>query len=96
MLYPSINDLLDITGNRYILVIEVAKRAREIVEGSECLVNTEDKKPVSIATQEVYNGKITYELQHAEERDEIRDMIDMANFEASLEAAQEEALQEAL
>ena len=34
MLYPSINDLLDITNNRYILVIEVAKRAREIVDGS--------------------------------------------------------------
>lgn len=89
MLYPSINELLDITGNRYILVIEVAKRAREIVEGSNLLVETDEKKPVSIATEEVYDGKITYELQEIEERDEIREMIDMANFEASLENIQE-------
>lgn len=85
MLYPSINDLLDITNNRYILVIEVAKRAREIVDGSECLTETQQKKPVSMATQEVFEGKITYESRETEERDEIREMKDMADLEASFE-----------
>lgn len=89
MLYPSINDLLDITNNRYILVIEVAKRAREIVDGSSSILDTKELKPVSIATEEVYEGKITYELKEIEERDEIREMIDMANFEASFENAEE-------
>ena len=85
MLYPSINDLLDITNNRYILVIQVAKRARQIVDGSECSVDTEEKKPVSLATQEVLEGKLTYESRETEERDEIREMIDMASLEASFE-----------
>lgn len=89
MLYPSINDLLDITDNRYILVIEVAKRAREIVDGSSCILDTNEIKPVSIATEEVYEGKITYELKETEERDEIREMMEMANFEASFENSEE-------
>lgn len=89
MLYPSINDLLDITNNRYILVIEVAKRAREIVDGSSSILDTKELKPVSIATEEVYEGKITYELKETEERDEVREMIDMANFEASFENREE-------
>ncbi len=92
MLYPSINDLLDITDNRYILVIEVAKRARQIVEGSGCLVDTNEKKPVSIATEEVYKGIITYESRETEERDEIRESIDMANLEASFELELEEEI----
>lgn len=90
MLYPSINDLLDITENRYILVNEVAKRARQIVEGSEQLVETNEKKPVSVATLEVYEGEIRYIAKETEEKDEIREMMDLANFGASLE--QEDAL----
>lgn len=90
MLYPSINDLLDITENRYILVNEVAKRARQIVEGSNQLIETNEKKPVSIATLEVFEGEIRYMTRETEEKDEIREMMDMANFEASLE--QEEML----
>lgn len=90
MLYPSINDLLSKTENRYILVNEVAKRARQIVTGSRSLVETDDKKPVSIATLEVYEGEIGYVTKAIEEKDEIREMMDLANFEASLE--QEEML----
>ena len=89
MLYPSINDLLNITDNRYILVIEVAKRAREIVDGSDSILETKEIKPVSIATEEVFEGKITYELKETEERDEIREMMDMASFEASFENSEE-------
>ena len=35
MLYPSINDLLNKADNRYCLVNEVSKRARQLVEGSD-------------------------------------------------------------
>ncbi|WP_406242135.1 DNA-directed RNA polymerase subunit omega [Tissierella carlieri] len=37
-----------------------AKRARKIIEGAEPLVETNSKKPVSIALEEVLEGKITY------------------------------------
>lgn len=60
MLYPSINDLLEIMENRYNLVITVSKRARELIQESfEEQLPLEDK-PVSMATDEVADGIITF------------------------------------
>ncbi|RKD27840.1 DNA-directed RNA polymerase subunit omega [Caminicella sporogenes DSM 14501] len=61
MLYPSINELLKKVDSRYTLVIATAKRARQLIDGYEKLTDLESNKPVSIATQELYEGKITYE-----------------------------------
>lgn len=57
---PSITDLLEKVDSRYTLVIETAKRAREIVEGDEPLVECESKNPVTIAAYEVVEDKVTY------------------------------------
>ena len=65
MLKPSINEVLDKIDNRYYLVGTVAKRAREIIDGAEVYVsskNRDNNKPVTIATQEVADEKITYRL----------------------------------
>ncbi|MBP2026638.1 DNA-directed RNA polymerase subunit omega [Acetoanaerobium pronyense] len=69
MLYPSINDLLKIADSRYALVNEVSKRARQIVDGSDMLIDTDDIKPVSIATTEVFEEKVTYKVTFFEEFD---------------------------
>ncbi len=81
MLYPSINDLLEKTENRYILVNQVAKRARQIVEGSDNLIETKEKKPVSIATLEVFEGEIGYLARETEEKDEIQEFRDLVSYE---------------
>ncbi|WP_352419951.1 DNA-directed RNA polymerase subunit omega [Proteiniborus sp.] len=60
MLYPSINDLLKNVDSRYTLVLLVSKRARQIVDGSEPFVEPVSSKPVSVAVQEVAEGKVTY------------------------------------
>ncbi|HAE92368.1 DNA-directed RNA polymerase subunit omega [Tissierella praeacuta] len=60
MLNPSFNELAKRGDSRYTLVMLTAKRARKIIEGAEPLVETSSKKPVSIALQEVIEGKITY------------------------------------
>ncbi|WIV10797.1 DNA-directed RNA polymerase subunit omega [Proteiniborus sp. MB09-C3] len=60
MLYPSINELLKNVDSRYTLVLLVSKRARQIVDGSEPLVDPKSSKPVSIAVQEVSEHKVTY------------------------------------
>ena len=52
MLYPAMKDLLEKIPSRYELVNVVAHRAREIA--AEPL----DEKPVSIAIQEVADGKL--------------------------------------
>lgn len=64
MLKPSINEVLEKIDNRYYLVGTVARRAREIIDGSEPMVENKAKenKPVCIATQEVSEEKITYRL----------------------------------
>lgn len=68
MLRPSYTDLLevfnqetdDITlGSRYTIVIAAAKRARQLVDHAEPLVDgIKVDKPVSIAVNELYAGKI--------------------------------------
>ncbi|MFZ5966311.1 MAG: DNA-directed RNA polymerase subunit omega [Bacillota bacterium] len=60
MLHPSINKLLERVDSRYTLVVAAAKRAREIIDGSEKLTKTTSNKPVTIATHEIAEDKITY------------------------------------
>ncbi len=60
MLYPSINELLDKVESRYTLVVVTAQRARQIIDGEGVKVEPSSKKPVSIATQEIFEGKIKY------------------------------------
>ena len=57
MLKPPINELIEIAGSRYGLVIAVSKRARLIVEGEEPLIETDSKNPVSIAIEEFKKDK---------------------------------------
>ncbi len=58
MLTPPINQLIDLTGSRYSLVIASSKRARQIIEGYDPLINIDSIQPVSIATEEIYRKKI--------------------------------------
>ena len=60
MLYPSVNDLMQKLDSRYTIVVAAAKRARQLTAGSDPLVTPNSKKHVSIATQEIDEGKITY------------------------------------
>ncbi|MEF9990914.1 MAG: DNA-directed RNA polymerase subunit omega [Romboutsia sp.] len=70
MLKPSINEVLDKIDNRYYLVVTVAKRAREIIDGAAPYVpNKKENKPVTVATQEVADGDIYYRLLTQEEID---------------------------
>lgn len=57
---PAIDDLCKKVDCRYTLVVESAKRARELVSGSLPLIDPKDKKPVSIAVEEIDRGLLTY------------------------------------
>lgn len=60
MLYPSINDLMKKLDSRYTLVLAASKRARQLIDGDTPLVIPQSKKPVSIATQEIHEEKISF------------------------------------
>lgn len=59
MLYPPVAELVDKVGSRYQLVNVVAQRARAISAEWDESGESLDDKPVSIAINEVYAGKLT-------------------------------------
>ena len=67
MLYPSMKDLLNKVPSRYKLVNVVAHRAREIAGEAELAGEPLDEKPVSIAIQEVADGKLDEQLEQMEQ-----------------------------
>ena len=58
MLYPAMKDLLNVVPSRYELVNVVASRARQISSEAEMAGEPLSEKPVSIAIQEVADGKL--------------------------------------
>ena len=63
MTNPNILQLLEKADCRYTLVVEVSKRARQLMDGIPPLIDAKDKEnmPVSIAIDEVNRGLITFE-----------------------------------
>lgn len=57
MLYPSMSSLLEKVNSRYLLVNVIAKRSREIAEEAEENGESLDRKPVSMAIDEIAEGK---------------------------------------
>lgn len=80
MLHPSYADLLKvvnqdveegstkIVNSRYSIVLATAKRARQIIGGQEPLVPAKQvEKPLSVAIDELNNGKIKIIAEETEE-----------------------------
>lgn len=59
MIKPTVADLLTKIDNRYMLVVATAKRARQIASGTKKLTKKDDVAPVSIAADEIGEGKVT-------------------------------------
>ncbi|MCI8613675.1 DNA-directed RNA polymerase subunit omega [Parablautia intestinalis] len=70
MLHPSYSDLMKVVNSdalpgeapvvnsRYSIVMATSRRARQIISGEEPMVNAKDEKPLSIAVEELNQGKI--------------------------------------
>lgn len=69
MLKPAVEDVLKHNESRYSLVIAVAKRAREITEEAESSGEIILDKPVSLAVNEIAQGK--YQIVESEELKEL-------------------------
>ncbi len=66
MVKPAVTDLLKKVDNRYSLIIMTAKRARQIAEGEELMTDVDEKSPVTIAVNEIYQDKV-YEVNNEDE-----------------------------
>ena len=70
MLHPSYSDLMKVVNSevepgeakvvnsRYSIVMATAKRARQLIAGEEALVPERTNKPLSVAVEELNQGKI--------------------------------------
>ncbi len=70
MLHPSYSDLMrvvnsevepgeaPVVNSRYSIVMATSKRARQIIAGQDAMVDSRDKKPLSVAVEELNQGKI--------------------------------------
>lgn len=89
MLHPSYSDLINVVNSevepgeqpvvqsRYSIVIATAKRARQIIAGEEPLVRGYAvKKPLSIAVEELYRGKVKIVGDEEAETEEDPEMIE--------------------
>ena len=63
MLYPPVADLLKNVESRYLLVNLVAQRARQIASEAEAFQEELPEKPVTLAIQEVADGKLSATLK---------------------------------
>jgi DNA-directed RNA polymerase subunit omega len=70
MLHPSYSDLMKVVNSevepgeapvvnsRYSIVMATSRRARQLIDGSEPQVDSKGKKPLSVAVEELNQGKI--------------------------------------
>ncbi len=55
---PTVLQLLEKVDNRFELVTMTAKRARQLASGSTPLTQKEEPSPVSLAADEIVEGKV--------------------------------------
>ena len=70
MIHPSYTELMNVINkdvepgeqpaiqSMYSLVIATSKRARQLIAGAQPYVNGKGNKPLSIAVEELYKGKV--------------------------------------
>lgn len=100
MLHPSYSDLMKVVNSeveqgeapvvnsRYSIVMATSKRARQIISGDEPLVGSAGKKPLSVAVEELNQGKIKILAE-----DEVMEEVEIYDHvEADMQNTAAEAL----
>lgn len=101
MIHPSYSELIEaintnnedddesmVLNSRYSLILATSKRARQLIGGAKPLAdNVKGKKPLSIAIDELYHGKVKIlQGKHEEE-----DLAEIAGHSAEEIASEEPA-----
>ena len=71
---PTVTELLKKAKNRYELVIETSRIARQIAMGDEPLTKVKEESPVTLAANEIAEGKVTIirDEENEEENEETK------------------------
>jgi len=77
----TVEDCMDNVNNRFDLVLQAARRARQLSNGAEPGVSVGKDKPTVLALREIAEGVVN------------REMLDAADAAARMKAEQQEALE---
>ena len=66
----TVEDCLEVVNNRFELVLMATKRARQLANGAEPLVESTNDKPTVLSLREIAERKVTPELLAEIERQE--------------------------
>ena len=58
MINPSFKELEKKNNSRYAICVMASKRARTLIDGSEPLIKSKARNPVTIAIEEIMEGKV--------------------------------------
>ena len=108
MIHPSYSELIEaintnnedddealVLNSRYSLVLATSKRARQLIAGAEPLVDgAAGKKPLAIAIDELYKGKVKIVATSEEEAEETTPAASEEAVEETAETAAEETTEE--
>lgn len=84
MLHPSYNDLMNVVNSavepgehpvvnsRYSIVLATAKRARQLIDGSQPLVDGSYPKPLSVAIEELSTSAIKIDTEASEDAEDSK------------------------
>lgn len=97
---PSLDDLLDKVGNKFILVTLAMKRARQINDGYDFMEEGNAARPVSMALQEIYEESVCVKDSEGPEVEEVEAARALLAVEAdeaiaTIERAEEEEIERA-
>jgi len=96
MIHPSYQELMEkvneinenidsddapVISSRYSLVLAASKRARQLTNGAEAKVHVKTDKQLTVAVEELYEGKVTILSAPAEKENESADAEAMAAAE---------------
>lgn len=91
MVKPTVTELLEkIDDNRYSLVIMTSKRARQIAEGAQVLTKSDDKSVVTLAAEEIADGKVRMLTDEEIENGIVEEKNEEESVEESTEKTEEE------
>ena len=107
MIHPSYVDLMQVVNkgveegetpvinSRYSIVMATAKRARQIVDGDEPLIDVpEGEKPLSIAVEELNQEKIRILSENEPDEEEESEIFEEESEEDEEDASDEEAFED--
>jgi len=82
----TVEDCSDKIPNMFQLVLVAAKRARQLANGAEAMVEWENDKPTVVALREIAEGYITESILEEREPQSLDDLLDFEQAPTALVA----------